>query len=125
MIKKKIFTQRGEIGRKILQFIKGEGYTKSSFAKMIDVSRPTLNQIIEGKTPSETTFNTQINKILNAIGMDLDDLINYENKNNNNTDIMKVAYSNNSPNDHSMSKSAVDTLNILDNVLDLYEIYYK
>lgn len=124
MIKKKIFTQRGEIGRKILQFIKDEGYTKSSFAKMIDVSRPTLNQIIEGKTPSETTFNTQINKILNAIGMDLDDLINYENKNNNN-DIMKVAYSNNSPNDHSMSKSAVDTLNILDNVLDLYEIYYK
>lgn len=124
MIKKKIFTQRGDIGRKILQFIKDEGYTKSSFAKMIDVSRPTLNQIIEGKTPSETTFNTQINKILNAIGMDLDDLINYENKNNNN-DIMKVAYSNNSPNDHSMSKSAVDTLNILDNVLDLYEIYYK
>lgn len=124
MIKKKIFTQRGEIGRKILQFIKDEGYTKSSFAKMIDVSRPTLNQIIEGKTPSETTFNTQINKILNAIGMDLDDLINYENKNKNN-DIMKVAYSNNSPNDHSMSKSAVDTLNILDNVLDLYEIYYK
>ena len=124
MMKKKIFTQRGEIGKQVLQFIKGEGYTKSSFAKMIDVSRPTLNQIIEGKTPSETTFNTQINKILNAIGMNLDELMNYENKNNN-TDIMKVAYSNNSPKDHSMSKSAVDTLNILNNVLDLYEIYYK
>lgn len=124
MMKKKIFTQRGQIGKQILQFIKGEGYTKSSFAKMIGVSRPTLNQIIEGKTPSETTFNTQINKILNAVGMDLDDLMNYENKNNN-IDIMKVAYSNNSPKDHSMSKSAVDTLNILDNVLDLYEIYYK
>lgn len=124
MMKNEIFKQRGEFGKQILQFIRGEGYTKSSFAKMINVSRPTLNQIIEGKTPSETTFNTQVTKILNAIGMELDDLMNYKNQNND-TEIMKIAYSNNSPESHSMSKSAVNTLKILDNILDLYEIYYK
>lgn len=124
MMKKKIFMNRVEIGKQILQFIKGEGYTKSSFAKMINISRPTLNKIIEGNIPSETTFDTQINKILNTVGMELEELMNYENKINK-TDIMKVAYSNNSPKNHTMSKSAIDTLDILDNVLDLYEIYYK
>lgn len=122
MKKNKIFTQRERLGGQILQFIKGEGYTKSSFAKMIGLSRPTLNQIIEGKTPSETTFNTQINKILNAIDMQIDDLMNYK---NNNIETMSIVYSDNSPKNHSMSKSAVDTLDILDSVLDLYEIYYK
>ena len=122
MKKNEIFTQRERLGGQILQFIKGEGYTKSSFAKMIGLSRPTLNQIIEGKTPNETTFNTQINKILNSIGMQIEDLMNYK---NNNTETMNTVYSDNLPKNHSMSKSAVDTLDILDNILDLYEIYYK
>lgn len=120
----KIFEQKKEIGKHILNFIKSEGYTKSSFAKMINISRPTLNQIIEGNTPSETIFNKQINQILNVLDMSLDDIMTYTN-NDNNINITSVAYSNNSPKNHSMSKSAINTLNVLDKVLDLYEIYYK
>ena len=32
MNKERLFLKRGDIGKQILQFIKGEGYTKSSFA---------------------------------------------------------------------------------------------
>ena len=72
MNKERLFLKRGDIGKQILQFIKGEGYTKSSFAKMIDLSRPTLNKIIEGDIPSETTFETHINKILQSLNLTLD-----------------------------------------------------
>ena len=123
MNKERMFLKRGDIGRQILQFIKGEGYTKSSFAKMIDLSRPTLNKIIEGDIPSETTFETHINKILQSLSITLEDLINY--KNPYEVDTIKVAYSNNSPKDYVRSKNAINTLDILDSVLDLYEIYYK
>lgn len=123
MNKEIMFLKRGDIGRQILQFIKGEGYTKSSFAKMIDLSRPTLNKIIEGDIPSETTFETHINKILQSLSITLDELINY--KNPYEVDTITVAYSNNSPKDYVRSVSAINTLDILDSVLDLYEIYYK
>lgn len=123
MNKERMFLKRGDIGKQILQFIKGEGYTKSSFAKMIDLSRPTLNKIIEGDIPSETTFETHINKILQSLSLTLDELINY--KNPYDVETIKVAYSNNSPKDYVRSESAINTLDILDNVLDLYEIYYK
>lgn len=117
------FEQREQIGNKILQIIKGEGYTKSSFAKMVDISRPTLNQIIDGKTPSETTFMTQINKVIEGLGMTLEEIINYKNKESSNSKV--IAYSDNSPKDHVLNDRAINTLDILDNVLDLYEIYYK
>ncbi|MEJ8554626.1 helix-turn-helix domain-containing protein [Tepidibacter sp. Z1-5] len=124
MNKKKIFEKRGVIGKSILQIIKSEGYTKSSFAKMIGVSRPTLNQIIEGESPSETILSTQINKILELLNITLDELVNYKDYNQI-IDTAAVAYSNNSPEDYIRSKSANNALEILDNVLDLYEIYYK
>lgn len=118
-----IFERRGEIGRKILNIIKYEGYTKSSFSKMTGISRPTLNQMLEGKTPSETTFISQINKILDSIGMTIEELLDYKDKIV--FDTTTVAYSNNSPKDYIRKESAMNTLDALDNVLDLYEIYYK
>lgn len=61
-----LFLNKEIIAENLGMFIRLKGYSKSSFAKKVNVSRPTLDQLLEGQSPNETTFLKQLEKIAEA-----------------------------------------------------------
>ncbi|MEK5037648.1 XRE family transcriptional regulator [Sporosarcina sp. FSL K6-3457] len=57
------FIRKEQIAEHLALFIRLRGYSKSSFAKKVNLSRPTINQILIGNSPNETIFNKQIKEI--------------------------------------------------------------
>lgn len=120
-----IFSNRKIIGENILMLIKDGGYTKSSFSKLVDISRPTLNSLIAGQIDNVTTLRTHIEKILNNQGINnINDLINYSPKDQI-SKIPDVMFSNNSPENHVLKSQAKEMFAILDDIAHLCELYYR
>lgn len=67
-----LFSCRENIGKNISTYLRLKGYSKSSFSKLTDISRPTINQILSGDSPSPTIYEDQINRITNALDLPLD-----------------------------------------------------
>jgi predicted transcriptional regulator len=116
-----LFDNRKTIGSKLLEIMKDKGHTKVSFAKLTDISRPTLNDLFKGETDSKTTFTTHINKIINTMNVTLEEIINY---NENKTVESAVVFSDNAPNERNFDPKAKEMFNILDDILHLCKIYY-
>lgn len=72
-----LFENRKLIGKNILNIIKDNGYTKSSFSRLTNISRPTLDKLIKGEVDILATFKTHIQKILDSQDMDEEQLLNY------------------------------------------------
>ena len=73
-----LFENRKSIGENLLNIIKDNGYTKSSFSKLTSISRPTLDKLIKGEVDNLTTFKTHIEKILESLDMTDEQLENYK-----------------------------------------------
>ncbi|MDK2823235.1 MAG: hypothetical protein PWP71_1153, partial [Clostridia bacterium] len=69
-----LFENRKLIGENILNIIKDNGYTKFSFSRLTNISRPTLDKLIKGEVDSLATFKTHIQKILDSQNMDEEQL---------------------------------------------------
>lgn len=67
-----IYNRRNLIGQNLLTYIRMKGYSKSSFAKLTEISRPTLNQIFSGESPNGTHYNEQIEKISRKLKLPLE-----------------------------------------------------
>lgn len=119
--KELLFQNKDIIGMNIASLIEEEGYTKSSFSKKTDISRPTLNKIIEGEIASVTTFEKHLSKILDILNVNFDTLLNYHLYHE--ALGLTTVYSNNAPLDYERNFDAEESLQILDCVLDLCEIY--
>lgn len=102
-----IFKNREYIGNKLLEFIKGEGYTKSSFAKMLNIKKETLNKILDGSMSDKNSYLKTLNKILEGIEVELEVILEYKNNY-----VEKTIPKNLSSNEE-----------VLEGILDLYEIY--
>lgn len=63
------------IGLALKNYIYKEGYTKSSFCKLLDIDYNDLNLIIEDGFIDENRYNELIIKILNKINLNKKDLI--------------------------------------------------
>lgn len=61
-----LFLNKETIAENLGMFIRLKGYSKSSFAKKVNISRPTLDQLLEGQSPNETAFLKQLEKIAQA-----------------------------------------------------------
>ena len=59
-----LYNLQNIIGENLLIFLRLNGYTKSSLAKMTGISRPTINQILEGKSPNPKIYEEQIRRSL-------------------------------------------------------------
>ena len=116
-----LFNNRKTIGAKLLEIMKSKGHTKVSFSKLTGISRPTLNNLFKGETDNRTTFNTHINKIIDAFNISLEEIINYD---ENKTMDSVVVFSDNAPNEHTYDPKAKEMLNVLDDILHLCELYY-
>ncbi|ADG82320.1 helix-turn-helix domain-containing protein [Thermincola potens] len=64
-----LFEYRKLIGENLNTYISLKGYSKSSFAKLTNISRPTLYQILSGDSPNPSTYQKQILRITEALGL--------------------------------------------------------
>jgi predicted transcriptional regulator len=115
-----LFENRGLFGEKLKECIAEKGYTKVSLAKKSDISRPTLDKILNGEIDSKSTFDKHIRKILSVIGMDADSIMLY----NGIAPTIEAVYSNNEPMDYAMTDKAKKQYDLLQDVLDICSIYY-
>jgi hypothetical protein len=120
-----LFQNRKKIGDNILELIRDRGYTKSSFSRLIDISRPTLDKLIAGQIDSVTTLTTHIEKILKNQGIsDIEGLIKYSSKCETNK-IPDAVFSNNSPENHVLKPQAKEMFAVLEDIAHLCELYYR
>lgn len=117
-----LFENRKLVGENLITIIKDNGYTKSSFSKLTNISRPTLDKLIKGEIDSFTTFKTHIEKILESQEMDDKQLMHYIPKYNEKKEYA-FALSDNSPENHSINSKAKEMFDILEDIVHMYELY--
>ncbi len=116
-----LFEQRSLVASKLKDCIRDKGYTKVSFAGKAEISRPTLDKLLNGSIDSKTTFDRHMQKILYLLNMSVDDLMFYQSAS---SKMVTVIYSQNAPDNHEMSDTAKKQYNLLLDVIDLCTIYY-
>lgn len=119
-----LFENRKLTGENILNIIKDNGYTKSSFSRLTDISRPTLDKLIKGEVDSLATFKTHVQKILESQNMDEEQLMNYVPRYNTKKGLV-FALSDNAPDNHVLSPKAQEMFGILDDIVHMYELYHN
>lgn len=120
-IKAYIYDNRYKIGSNLLDFIKDNGYTKSSISKLTGISRPTIDKLIKGEIDNNTTLKTHIDKIVTTFNIDVEQLINYKHLDVENTD--RMVASDNSPEEYEVSDKTKKMFDLLNDIVDLYEVY--
>lgn len=116
-----LFEQRSMVASKLKDCIRDMGYTKVSFAGKADISRPTLDKLLNCNIDSKSTFDRHLQKILKTLNMSVDDLMLYHSAS---LREVKAVYSQNAPVDHEMSDTAKKQYNLLLDIIDLCTIYY-
>jgi len=116
-----MYLNRFKIGENIIKIINDNGYTKSSFSKLTGISRPTIDKLINGEIDNNTTLKTHVDKILTTLNIKLEELITLRSEETINSEAMIA--SNNAPEDHEISNSAKRIFSIINEVVDLCEVY--
>ena len=119
-----LFGNRKLIGENILNIVKDNGYTKSSFSRLTNISRPTLDKLIKGEVDSLATFKTHVRKILETQGMVEEQLLNYVSKYNAKKELV-FALSDNASENHALNPKAQEMFDILEDIVHMCEIYYN
>ena len=117
-----MFEQRALVSEKLKECIRDKGYTKVSFAKKTDISRPTLDKLLSGTIDNKSTFDKHLQKILLVLGMTSDELLFYSG--NIQPERVEAVYSLNAPTDYVMDEKVEKQYSLLMDVLDLCTIYY-
>lgn len=117
-----LFEQRSLVALKLKDCIRDLGYTKVSFAAKADISRPTLDRLLNGSIDNKCSFDRHLQKILKLLNMTVDELMLYHPAPAK-ADVQAV-FSQNAPLDHEMSDIAKKQYNLLLDVIELCAIYY-
>ena len=115
-----LFEQRSLVASKLKDCIRDMGYTKVSFAAKADISRPTLDKLLNGSIENKSTFDKHLQKVLSVLNLSVDELIFFDPA----PKSVDVVYSQNAPSDYQMSEKAKKQYGLLMDILDLCEIYY-
>ena len=75
-----LFEMRKLTGIKLKDYISGNGFSKVSFCKKAEISRPTLDKISNGEIDSKSSFDKHLNKIFTSLGI-TDTLMEFFNEN--------------------------------------------
>ncbi len=117
-----LFEQRSLAASKLKECIRDEGYTKLSFSSKADISRPTLDRLLNGAVDNKSTFDRHLQKILKVLNMSVEELLFYHSVSA--KSITATVFSQNAPLEHEMSETAKKQYSLLLDVIDLCEIYY-
>lgn len=118
-----LFEQRKVVGEKLRDCIRSLGFTKVSFSKKTDISRPTLDRLLSGTVDNKCTFDRHLQKILDALNLTADQLLSYSPVKENNE--VEAVYSLNAPDDYTMDEKTNKQYCLLMDVIELCTIYYK
>lgn len=118
-----LFNERKRLGENILKLIRNNGFTKSSFSKRIEVTRPTLDSIIEGEINNVSKYNDYIDRIINVLGIREEDLLSTVSVLQGNRP--SFVYFNNPPEGYEVREKTKGMFGVLEDVLHLCSIYYK
>jgi transcriptional regulator with XRE-family HTH domain len=116
-----LFEQRSLVASKLKECIRDMGYTKISFARKTDISRPTLDKLLNESINSKSTFDRHLKKILKILNISVDELILYHPVS---AKTVTAVCSQNAPVDYKMSDKAKKQYDLLLDVIDLCTIYY-
>lgn len=116
-----LFENRNLVASKLKDCIRDKGYTKVSFAKKVQISRPTLDRILNGSINNKRTFDHHLQKILKTLNMSAKDLMLYTPEP---SPKISAVYSKNAPTEHEMTEVAHRQYNLLLDIVDLCTIYY-
>ena len=72
-----LFEMRKLTGTKLKNYIRSNGFSKVSFCKKTEISRSTLDKILNGEIDSKSTFDKHLNKILTSLSIDPDTLMGF------------------------------------------------
>ena len=117
-----LFEKRNLVASKLKDCIRDKGYTKVSFAAKADISRPTLDKLLNGNIDNKCTFDRHLQKILKMLNMSVKELMFYHSTSAKN--INTAVFSQNTPENHKMSDLAKKQYDLLLDVIDLCAIYY-
>lgn len=115
-----LFEMRKQTGTKLKDYIRSNGFSKVSFCKKTEISRPTLDKILNGEIDSKSTFDKHLNKILTSLSIDLDTLMGFSPR----VQSVDVVYSQNAPIDYQMNDKAKMEYDLLQDILNLCSVYY-
>lgn len=115
-----LFEMRKLVGAKLKDYIRSNGFSKVSFCKKAEISRPTLDKILNGEIDSKSTFDKHLNKILNCLNINPSILMGFSPK----TQSVDVVYSQNAPIDYQMNEKATKEYDLLQDILNLCSVYY-
>ena len=115
-----LFEMRKLTGTKLKGYIRSNGFSKVSFCKKTEISRPTLDKILNGEIDSKSTFDKHLNKILASLSIDPDTLMRFSQR----VQSVDAVYSQNAPVDYQMNDKAKMEYDRLQDILNLCSIYY-
>lgn len=115
-----LFEMRKLTGIKLKDYIRGNGFSKVSFCKKTEISRPTLDKILNGEIDSKSTFDKHLNKIFTSLSISPDALMGFSTK----TQSVDAVYSQNAPINYQMNDKAKMEYDLLRDILNLCSVYY-
>lgn len=117
-----LFEMRKLTGTKLKNYIRSNGFSKVSFCKKTEISRPTLDKILNGEIDSKSTFDKHLNKILTSLSIDPDTLMGFSPRVQS-VDVDAV-YSQNAPSDYQINDKVKMEYDLLQDILNLCSVYY-
>ncbi len=115
-----LFEMRKLTGAKLKDYIRSNGLSKVSFCKKTEISRPTLDKLLNGEIDSKSTFDKHLKKILTSLSIELDTLMEFSPR----ARSVEAVYSQNAPVDYQMNEKAKKEYDLLQDILNLCSVYY-
>ena len=115
-----LFEMRKLTGTKLKDYIRSNGFSKVSFCKKTEISRPTLDKILNGEIDSKSTFDKHLNKIFTSLSIDPDTLMWFSPR----VQSVDAVYSQNAPIDYQINDKAKMEYDLLQDILNLCSVYY-
>lgn len=109
--------------QKILDFIRDNGYTKHSFAKLIGSTKGDIDKLIKGTLKQEKTKEIMRN-IEQKLNITYEQLLNYQPKQKNTTNMHQFSIFQPPDYFHELNSKVQHQYEILDGILHLCEIYF-
>ena len=114
------FAMRKLIGTKLKDYIRSNGFSKVSFCMKAEISRTTLDKILNGEIDSKSTFDKHLNKILTSLSIDPDTLMGFSPR----MQSTDAVFSENAPIDYQVNDKAKMEYDLLQDILNLCSVYY-
>lgn len=117
-----LFEQRSQVASKLKECIKDKGYTKVSFSNKAEISRLTLDKLLNGTVESKSTFDCHLQKVLKVLNMSVDELMFYRSVSDKH--VATAVFSRDASVTHDISEKAKQQYGLILDVIGLCAIYY-